>query len=343
MATKLNEQQKMMYDDLSMPEKVAILLIQLGEDVTTLLFSHMEVDVITEISRYIATAKSMDKSVAAAILEEFYALMQSNQYMRSGGLEYAKEILYRTFGPETAQKILDKLAKSMESSKSFGYLTKVKPQQLADFIMTEHPQTIALILAHMDSTSAAETLSFFNNELRSEVVVRMANLGDISPSIIKRVSTVLEGKLESLTSYKVEVGGPRAVAEVLNRLGQKASKATIEYIEDVDDKLATTIKELMFTFEDINTLNQAAIREILKNVDKKDLMVALKGSGDALKEKFLSSMSQRASDSFKEEMQFLGAVRVKDVEEAQRRIVEQVQALAESGAFQIGESDEMIE
>lgn len=343
MATKLNEQQKMVYDDLSMPEKIAILLIQLGEDVTTLLFSHMEVDVITEISRYIATAKSMDKSVAAAILEEFYALMQSNQYMRSGGLEYAKEILYRTFGPETAQKILDKLAKSMESSKSFGYLTKVKPQQLADFIMTEHPQTIALILAHMDSTSAAETLSYFNDELRSEVVVRMANLGDISPSIIKRVSTVLEGKLESLTSYKVEVGGPRAVAEVLNRLGQKASKATIEYIEDVDDKLATTIKELMFTFEDINTLNQAAIREILKNVDKKDLMVALKGSGDALKEKFLSSMSQRASEAFKEEMQFLGAVRVKDVEEAQRRIVEQVQALAEGGAFQIGEADEMIE
>ena len=334
---KLTEQQKMTYDDLSMPEKVAILLIQLGEDATTQLFSHMEVDVITEISRYIATARSVDKAVASAVLDEFYALMQSNQYIRSGGLDYAKEILYRTFGPEAAQKILDKLAKSMENSKSFGYLTKVKPQQLADFIVTEHPQTIALILAHMDSTSAAETLSFFPDELRSEVVVRMADLGDISPSIIKRVSTVLEGKLESLTSYKVEVGGPRAVAEVLNRLGQKASKSTIEYIEDVDEKLATTIKELMFTFEDINTLNQAAIREILKNVDKKDLMIALKGSGDALKEKFLSSMSQRASDSF------LGAVRVKDVEDAQRRIVEQVQALAESGAFQIGESDEMIE
>ena len=340
---KLTEQQKMTDDDLSMPEKVAILLIQLGEDATTQLFSHMEVDVITEISRYIATARSVDKAVASAVLDEFYALMQSNQYIRSGGLDYAKEILYRTFGPEAAQKILDKLAKSMENSKSFGYLTKVKPQQLADFIVTEHPQTIALILAHMDSTSAAETLSFFPDELRSEVVVRMANLGDISPSIIKRVSTVLEGTLESLTSYKVEVGGPRAVAEVLNRLGQKASKSTIEYIEDVDEKLATTIKELMFTFEDINTLNQAAIREILKNVDKKDLMIALKGSGDALKEKFLSSMSQRASDSFKEEMQFLGAVRVKDVEDAQRRIVEQVQALAESGAFQIGESDEMIE
>ncbi|MGP1485170.1 MAG: flagellar motor switch protein FliG [Campylobacter sp.] len=343
MAIKLTDQQKMVYDDLSMPEKVAILLIQLGEDSTTLLFSHMEVDVITEISRYIATAKSVDKAVAGAVLEEFYALMQSNQYIKGGSFEYAKEILYRTFGPETAQKILDKLAKSMESSKSFGYLTKVKPQQLADFIIKEHPQTIALILAHMDPTSAAETLSFFSDELRGEVVVRMANLGDISPSVIKRVSTVLEGKLESLTSYKVEVGGPRAVAEVLNRLGQKASKTTLDFIEESDGKLATMIKELMFTFEDINTLNQNAIREILKNVDKKDLMIALKGAGDSLKEKFMSNMSQRASEAFKEEMQYLGAVRLKDVEEAQRRIVEQVQALADSGVFQIGEADEMIE
>ncbi|WP_149699521.1 flagellar motor switch protein FliG [Campylobacter concisus] len=343
MSMKLNDKQKMIYDDLSMPEKIAILLIQLGEEATAVIFSHMDVDVITEISGYIATAKNIDKQVAGAVLEEFYALMQSNQYMRSGGLEYAKEILYRTFGPEAAQKILDKLAKSMENSKSFGYLDKIKPQQLADFIVKEHPQTIALILAHMDSTSAAETLSFFSDELRSEVVIRMANLGDISPSVIKRVSTVLEGKLESLTSYKVEVGGPRAVAEVLNRLGQKASKSTIERIEQSDDKLATTIKELMFTFEDIINLNATAIREILKNVDKKDLMVAFKGSSDGIKDKFLSNMSQRAAEAFKEEMQYLGAVRVKDVEEAQRRIVEVVQGLADQGVFQVGEADEMIE
>ena len=343
MSIKLTDKQKMIYDDLSMPEKIAILLIQLGEEATALIFSHMDVDVITEISGYIATAKNIDKQVAGAILEEFYALMQSNQYMRSGGLEYAKEILYRTFGPEAAQKILDKLAKSMENSKSFGYLDKIKPQQLADFIVKEHPQTIALILAHMDSTSAAETLSFFSDELRSEVVIRMANLGEISPSVIKRVSTVLEGKLESLTSYKVEVGGPRAVAEVLNRLGQKASKSTIERIEQSDDKLATTIKELMFTFEDIINLNATAIREILKNVDKKDLMVAFKSSSDGIKDKFLSNMSQRAAEAFKEEMQYLGAVRVKDVEEAQRRIVEVVQGLADQGVFQAGEADEMIE
>ncbi|ABK82494.1 flagellar motor switch protein FliG [Campylobacter fetus] len=341
--TKLNEQQKMIYDDLSMPEKVAILLIQLGEDATTLVFSHMDIDVITEISRYIASAKTIDKTVAAAVLEEFYALMQSNQYMKSGGIEYAKEILFRTFGPEIAQKIMDKLQKSMETTKSFGYLSQVRPQQLADFIVKEHPQTIALIVAHMDATSAAETLVYFPDDLRSEVIIRMANLGDISPSVVKRVSTVLESKLESLTSYKVEVGGPRAVAEVLNRLGQKASKSTIGIIEQSDPSLAVTIKEMMFTFEDINTLDNNAIREILKVVDKKDLMVGLKGSGEELKQKFLANMSQRASEAFVEEMQFLGAVRVKEVEEAQRRVVELVQKLAEEGVFQVGESDEMIE
>ncbi len=341
--TKLNEQQKMIYDDLSMPEKVAILLIQLGEDATTLVFSHMDIDVITEISRYIASAKTIDKTVAAAVLEEFYALMQSNQYMKSGGIEYAKEILFRTFGPEIAQKIMDKLQKSMETTKSFGYLSQVRPQQLADFIVKEHPQTIALIVAHMDATSAAETLVYFPDDLRSKVIIRMANLGDISPSVVKRVSTVLESKLESLTSYKVEVGGPRAVAEVLNRLGQKASKSTIGIIEQSDPSLAVTIKEMMFTFEDINTLDNNAIREILKVVDKKDLMVGLKGSGEELKQKFLANMSQRASEAFVEEMQFLGAVRVKEVEEAQRRVVELVQKLAEEGVFQVGESDEMIE
>lgn len=340
---KLNEQQKNIYDDLGMPEKVAILLIQLGEDITSLVFSHMDIEVITEISKYIATAKTIDKTIAAAVLEEFYALTQSNQYMKSGGIEYAKEILFRTFGPEIAQKIMDKLQKSMETTKSFGYLGQVKPQQLADFIVKEHPQTIALIIAHMDATSAAETLVYFPDDLRGEVIMRMANLGDISPSVVKRVSAVLESKLQNLTSYKVEVGGPRAVAEVLNRLGQKASKSTVSFIEQTDPNLAASIKEMMFTFEDINTLDNNAIREVLKVVDKKDLMTGLKGSSDELRKKFLANMSQRASEAFLEEMQYLGAVRVKDVEEAQRRVVEVVQKLADDGVFQIGQSDEMIE
>ena len=281
--------------------------------------------------------------MANAVLEEMYALLQSNQYIRTGGMEYAKEILYRTFGPEAAQNILEKLSRNMESTQNFGYLSQIKPQQLADFIINEHPQTVALILAHMEPTSAAETLSFFTDELRSEVTIRMANLGEISPSVVKRVSAVLENKLESLTSYKVEVGGPRAVAEILNRLGQKASKSTISFIEQADEQLASTIKDMMFTFEDILKLNATGIREILKVADKKDLMIALKGSGEDLKNKFLESMSQRAQDAFLEEMSFLGAVRVKDVEESQRKIVDEVQKLAEQGILQIGETEEMID
>lgn len=340
---KLNDNQKMMYDDLSMPEKIAILIIQLGEDAASLLFSHMDPEVVMEISRHIATAKAIDKAVAAAVLEEFYALFQSNQHIKSGGLDYAREILYKTFGPEEAQKIFDKLQKSMETTRSFGFLQNVRPQQLADFIAKEHPQTIALIVAHMDATSAAETLFYFPDDIRGEVVIRMANLGDISPSVIKRVSAVLESKLQSLTSYKVEIGGPRAVAEVLNRLGQNASKSTVEFIEQADPTLAANIKEMMFTFEDINTLSKEAIREVLKVVDKRDLMIGLKGGSEALKEKFLSNMSQRAAEAFLEELGYLGAVRVKEVEEAQRKVVEAVQKLAETGIIQLGGNDEMIE
>lgn len=339
----LSPRQQAQYDEFSMAEKIAILLVQLGDEITSEIFSHLDLDSITEISKYIAQNSGVDKTIGGAILEEFYAIFQSNQYISTGGFEYAKELLYRTLGPEAAKRVLDKLAKSMQSSQNFSYLSRVRPQQLSDFIIHEHPQTIALILAHMDPTNAAETLSFFSDDLRAEIAIRMANLGDISPNVVKRVSTVLENKLESLTSYKVEVGGVRAVAEVFNRLGQKAAKATIAYIEQIDDQLAAAIKEMMFTFEDIEKLDNNAIREILKIVDKKDLILALKASPEELKQKFMSNMSQRASEQFLEEMQFLGAVKVKDVEAAQRRIVETVQSLSEQGVIQIGEQEDTIE
>jgi len=339
----LTPRQQAIYDELGMAEKIAILLIQLGEDITGEVFSHMDIDAITEISKYIAQSSGIDKAIAVAVLEEFYAIFQSNQYISTGGLDYAREILIKALGPEEAKRVLDKLAKTMQSAQNFSYLSKVRPQQLSDFIVNEHPQTIALILAHMDPTSAAETLGFFSDDLRADIAIRMANLGDISPAVVKRVSTVLENRLELLTSYKVEVGGPRAVAEIFNRIGQKAAKATLAYIEQLDEQLATSIKEMMFTFEDIDKLDNNAIREILKVADKKDLTMALKASSEDLKQKFMSNMSQRAGEQFSEEMQFLGAVRVKDVEMAQRRIVEAVQSLAEQGVIQIGEQEDMIE
>lgn len=339
----LSNEQKSLYNDLSILEKIAIFLIQMGEEPSTLIFSNLDTDMVIEITKHIANARSVDRAVATAVLEEFHTLLKTNQYIKNGSLEFAKEILYNTYGIEEAEKILSKLAKTLDGNQAFSYLGNIKPQQLADFIVNEYPQTIALIIAHMEPTRAAETLEFFEDDLRSEVIHRIATLGDISPSIIKRVSTVLESKLQSLTSYKVEVGGTRAVAEVLNRLGQKSSKSTIAYLEQADEKLATTIKDMMFTFDDITKLGNTAIREILKVADKKDLMVALKGSTEDLKNMFLSNMSQRAAEGFNEEMGFLGAVRVKDVEEAQRKIVEVVQKLNESGVIQLGESDEMIE
>jgi len=342
MAT-LTPQQQAAFDEMSIAEKIAILLLQLGEDATSAIFSNMNVESITEISKYIATNTTIDKSIATAVLEEFHAIFQSGQYITSGGLEYARELLYRTLGSDEAKKILDKLSKSMQNTQNFAYLSKIKPQQLSDFIVNEHPQTIALILAHMDPTEAADTLQFFPDELRSEVAMRMAKLGDISPSVIKRVSAVLESKLESLASYKVEVGGARAVADIFNRLGAKNSKATLANIEQVDEELATKIKEMMFTFEDMVSLDKAAITETLKAVDKAELMMALKSSPEELKEKFFSAMSERAREAFIEEMQFLGAVKMKDVEAAQRKIVEVVNQLAESGTIQMGSTEEMIE
>ncbi len=339
----LTQSQQANFDEMSMTQKVAILLVQLGEDVTATLFSRMNVEAITEISKFIANNHSIEKSIGAAVLEEFYAIIQSNQYLNTGGMEYARELLYKALGPEEARKVLEKLSKTMQSTQNFAFLSKIKPQQLADFIMTEHPQTIALILAHMDPSSAAETLYIFPDDLRAEVAMRMAKLGDISPSIIKRVSAVLESKLESLASYKVEVGGPRSVADVFNRLGAKVSKATLSQIEQLDQELAASIKEMMFTFEDMVDLDNNSIREILKAVDKNDLMLSLKNAAEDLKERFYSNMSQRAKEAFIEELQFLGAVKVKDVEAAQRKVVDTVQALAEQGVLQLGESEELVE
>lgn len=339
----LSPAQQAKFDEMPMAEKIAILLLQLGEETTTDIFAHMSVEGITDVSKHIATGHSIDRALASAVLEEFHAIFQSGRYMTSGGMEYARELLYRTLGPEEAKKVLEKLTKSMQNTQNFAYLSKIKPQQLSDFITHEHPQTIALILAHMEPTEAADTLQFFPDDLRSEVAMRMAKLGDISPSVIKRVSAVLESKLESLASYKVEVGGTRAVADIFNRLGAKSSKSTLATIEQVDESLAAQIKEMMFTFDDMVTLDKNAITETLKAVDKTELMLALKSSPEELKEKFFSAMSERAKDAFEEEMQFLGAVKMKDVEAAQRKIVEVVDGLAEAGTIQMGSTEEMID
>jgi flagellar motor switch protein FliG len=329
-------------NNMSMSEKVAIMLLQLDENLTTNVFGNMKVESMAEISRYIAESKSVEKGLATAVLQEFLTIFQSNQYINNGGLDYARELLHKTLGPDEAKMIIDKLAKTMTGNQNFGYISKIKPQQLSDFIQNEHPQTIALILAHMDPMSAADTIQLFPEDLMSEVSMRMANLGDISPNIIKRVSTVLETKLESLASYKVEVGGPRAVADIFNQLGTK-SKPTLTHIEQKDEDLANVIRDMMFTFEDIITLDNFAIREVLGEIDQEDLMLSMKGANEELKEKILANMSTRQKLAFEEEMAFIGAVKVKDVESAQRKIVDTVMRLVDTGKIQLSDNDDMIE
>lgn len=343
MAFNLSPKQRAQYEELSMAEKIAILLIQLGDNITGDVFAHLDIESITEISKYIAQMKGTDKAIGAAVLEEFFVILQSNESINAGGLERARALLESSLGPEEARKILDKISKSMQSTQNFSYLSKVRPQQIAEFIANEYPQTIAIILAHLNPNDAAEAMSHFDDPKKAEVAIRMATLGDISPAIIKRVSTVLESSLDALTSYKVEVGGPRAVAEIFNRLGQKAAKTTIAHIEQTDEQLAAKIKEMMFTFEDIVKLDANAIREILKVVDKKDLTMALKSAPEDLKQKFLANMSKRAGEQFLEELQYLGTVKLRDVEGAQRKVIEVVQSLNEQGLIQLGEQDDIVE
>lgn len=335
--------QQASFDKMPMAEKIAILLLQLGEDTITEVFSHMDVKAITKISQYIARGKSIDKAIASAVLEDFHAIFQSGKYISSGGMEYARELLYKTLGPEEAKVLMEKISKSIQNTQNFSYLSKIKPHKLSDSIMNEHPQTIALILAHMEPSKAAETLQFFSDDLRSEVAMRMAQLGNISPSVITRVSAVLESKLESLASNKANVGGTRAVADIFSRLGTKSSESTLATIEQVDKALASQIKEMMFTFDDIVSLDKDAIIKTLKAVNKQDLMFALKSSPEELKKKFYSVMSERNRETFEEEMHFLGAVKMKDVQTAQRKIVAIVDSLVEEGTIQIATSQEMID
>lgn len=330
----LNPTQQAKFDKMSRAEKIAVLLMLMGEDTTASVFSNMSVDAITEVSKYIASNKSVEKAVAAAVLKEFYAIFQSQQFIIGGGIKYTKELLYRALDVEDADKILEKLSKTLQEDQYFSYLSKIKPQQLSKFLVDEHPQTTALILAHMDAVEAADTLHYFSDDLRSEVLIRIAKLGDISSSVIKRVSDVLKSKLE-LSSPKNKIGGLRAVAAILNSFDEKISKETFVKICEQDKEISTLIKDMMFSFEDIKTLEKKAIIEILKSIDKHDLMLALKSASPELRDVFFSVMSEKGKKVFEEESQSLGVVKMRDVKDAHRRVIKRVESLVEDEIIQL--------
>ena len=314
--------------------KAAALFVLLGEDVCSQLIKFLEEGEIEKISREITVLQQVPPQLAESVLEEFHNMSLSGQYATSGGLEYTKKVLQKGLGADGSRRVLERVAKSLESSVAFNALEKADPKQLSRFIQNEHPQTIALILAHLDPTHSAELLGSLPENVRADVVIRMANLGEIAPDVIKRISAILTQKLSAMGTSRLEaVGGARAVAEMVNKMDRMAGRSILEKIETENPELAVNIRNLMLVFEDIMLIDNVGIREILQRVDKKALTLALKGTSEELQAQIFKNMSQRAVEMMKEDMEALGPVRIRDVEKAQHEIVEVIQKLEEEGVI----------
>lgn len=317
------------------PRKAAVLSVILGDHVSAAIFKELEEDEVHKISREVAKIGTVTSDEAEAILEEFHQMSLANDYVHKGGIEYARKVLINAYGPEHARKLLDRLLKAMGTEgASFDALQKADPQQLAKFIHSEHPQTVALVLSHLNPSQAAALLQSLPVEIRADVALRMANLDQISPEIISRIASIIGQKLKALGELSREsYGGVRAVAEIFNRLDMGTSKDILEAIENEDPNLTETIRQLMFVFEDLLTLDQNAIKEVLGRIDRKLLTIALKGTSEQLKSHFLQSMSSRGAEMLKEDMDSLGPIKIKEVEAAQQQIIAVVRQLENEGAI----------
>ena len=325
---------------LSGTKKAAVLMISLGDEAASKVLSQLSDEEIQDLTKEISMMREVKPETSSSILEEFHQMTLAKEYLSTGGVEYAKNLLKKSLDPEQARKIIDRLMKYLGSGTGFDALQKIDPKILSKFIQKEHPQTIALILSHMDLSKASSTMSSLPKELQVEVAERMANLEEFSPEVVNKISKVLQKKLDTLTSSSVEIHGVKTVAEMLNRMNRTEGKSLLEKLEEKDPDLATNIKQLMFVFEDIQFVDDKAIQEILKRIDKKALTLALKGAHEQLKEKFFKNMSMRAVEAIKEEMEFMGPVKVVDVGEAQNTITDTARQLEEEGVITLGGGEE---
>jgi len=322
---------------LSGTQKAAVLMVALGDDVAANIFKYLEEDEIQSVSKEIALTKHVQPDTMEEVMEEFHTMSLAKSYISQGGIEYAKKLLIKSVGPEAARKIIDRLTKALESSAGFSSIERANPQQLSKFIQNEHPQTIALILAHLNATQAGELIASLPETLRADVAMRMASLQEISPEVVRRISLILEQKLESLGSFATEAyGGVRAVAELFNRMDRSSGRVVLEKIENENPQLAASIRDLMFVFDDILLIDDTGIAEILKRADKKTLTIALKGTSEELRNQFFRNMSARGVEMMKEEMEFMGPIKIKEVEKSQHEVVEIVRQLEEEGVISIG-------
>ena len=315
---------------MSMLAKVARFFVLIGEESTVKIFQHLPKETVESISTAITQVTSINKEVSLAILEEFHLYTKSKSFISAGGYDFARDILYKSLGKAEADEVLAKLSRMKLASQAFSYLDGINPKQLSDFIKDESPHTIAVILSHMDPNKSAEVLMQLDEEIRVKVTIQIATIKDVSPDVVRTISLVLEKKLESLLSSIVDVGGVKVVADMLNKLGPKAQDI-LKNINGIDTSLATKIKENMFVFEDLLNLDSEYIMKILQNVETADVVVAMKNATEEDMDKITSSMSQRARDRFKEEFEMLNKVKIKDIENAQRKMLDVAQKMIEDG------------
>ena len=326
--------------------KAAILTVLLGDEASAGVFRYLQEDEVQEISREISRLGKIDPEMADTVLDEFHRMATAQTLVARGGAEFAKRLLVKAFGGDASKKLLDRLNISLQNTLvGFDSLQKADPAQLSKFIASEQPQTIALVLAHLNSSQAAALLSSLPAPLRADIVMRMAGLEQISPEIISKITTILEQKLRSLGDFNREsYGGIRAVAELINRMETKSAASILEKIENENPALALSIRNLMFVFDDVMLIDDQGMREIIQRIDKKTLTIALKGCSEELKIQFFRNMSSRAVEMLREDMDVLGPVKVRDVEASQQQIVAVIRKLDEDGIINLkgGGGDEYV-
>lgn len=329
---------------LSGRQKAAVLLVSLGPSLSAEIFKHLREDEIEQMTLEIANLQKVTKDQKEDVVQEFHSLCLANEYLTQGGIDYAKDVLERALGTQKALELLNRLTATLQV-RPFDFVRKTDPNQVLNFIQGENSQTIALILAYLDPERSSIILSALPPERQSDVARRIAIMDRTSPEVIKEVEQVLERKLSSVLSQDYTIaGGVQSVVEILNRVDRGTEKSIMETLEVLDPTLAEEIKKRMFVFEDIIQLDDRAIQQVLREVNSQDLVMALKGAREEVEFKILKNMSKRAADMLKEDIEFMGPVRLRDVEEAQQRIVNIIRKLEESGEIIIarGGGDEII-
>jgi flagellar motor switch protein FliG len=313
--------------------KAAILLVLLGEEASSHIYRHLPEADVQRLTECIAELDHIKPETAVSVLDEYHQLTLTQSYLSEGGPDYARKVLVKAFGEAGAQQLLDQVSRAAEMSVvQLENLQKADPQQLAKFLESEHPQTIALILAHLNARQASALLMKLPEELRGGTVKRLAQLRQFSPEVAKKVSVALHKRLESLGEQSRRAyAGFKGAADMLNQLEPNTGKGILESIEKDDPKMALAIRNLMFTFEDLLGVPETGIRELLGQLDKKTLALSLRGASEELKNLIFKSMSARAVEMLKEDMEVLGPVRSKDVTQAQREIVDAARKLEAEG------------